>query len=358
MKSAIAIVVLSLLSLAHSNLLHREMMNLISSQPVKEQFKLWHYIMQKSYDLNSEEAKKRFNNFKTNVKKFEEINSKNLGFTVGLGLFSDVDFSNEDSVKDIVLGMNNVESPKIVDFDLMADLDDEENDKNLQDREEDWTKLFEKDYPQIDFEPNYYNLLYCSNHSFQHGFAHTINANAKNNDVFNGRASPEFYRNCVSNNKKEDCQVTLAPQLYLQFERIPLEKNVPWTKTVGECQNPPANSYYEVKWTRCNQYTGTRCSDSVLKGFLSQGPYMSQVYGGLATLSYTGGIVTTDNCNSSSLGSIVVQITDMYVKALLPFGPKFGENGYIRIANEKIGHPEVSCGLKSYAYIPDVYFSN
>lgn len=358
MKVIVIALIFTAFSLTSSNPMFRSMMDLISTKPASDQFKLWHYVMQRTYDLTSEEAKIRFTYFRRNLKKYEEINSKNLGFTVGLGLFSDIDFSDENFIK-IVDGTTSEDSNRKIDFDLMADIDDNEtteinNKRNLK-GENDWSYLFEVDFPLISFTVSGGNLIFCGNHSFQHCFAHTVNANAKNGDEYNGNASPQFYRNCVKDGV-ENCQVTTASQLYLSFDKIPLEKNVPWTKKVSNCENPPAAPYYQVKWTRCNQYTGTRCTDNVLKGFLTQGPYMSQMSYSFATLNYTGGVVTTDQCTTSGVGAIVVEINDASVKARPAFGDKYGEKGFIRIKNEVIGHPEISCGLKSFAYLPDVSF--
>lgn len=263
-------------------------------------------------------------------------------------------------MKSIVDGTNSVDSNGKIDFDLMADIDDDNetsgvNEKSLKYDHYDWSHLFERDYPLVSFTVNCGNLLFCNNHTFQQCFAHTINAHAKNGYVYHGNASAQFYRNCVKDGT-EECLIVEAIQLYLSFDKVPLNKNIPWTKNVNQCDNPPVAPYYEVQWSRCTPYSGYKCSDEMLKGFLSQGPYMSQMCYSFATMNYTGGILPTDNCRSPSVGAIVVKIDDEYVKARPPFGVKYGEQGFIRVKNEEIAHPEVSCGLKSYGFIPDVMF--
>ena len=60
------------------------------SQTPKTQFKLWHYIFEKPYNLNSEFALQRYKIFKSNIQMFEEHNKKNLGYYFGLNPFTDL----------------------------------------------------------------------------------------------------------------------------------------------------------------------------------------------------------------------------------------------------------------------------
>lgn len=350
--------ILSAVSFTCSSSIHHDMMDLISSRPVKEQFKLWHYVMQKPYDLESAEAKSSYRNFKNNLKKYEEINSKNLGFTVGLGPFSDIDFSKEENLSIITGGNEDVNVQTKIDFDLMADNDDDEiTPDTLNDEGKDWSELFKTSYPLVEFTGSREFIVFCQNHTYEQGFAHVINAHAKINDVYKGNASSQFYRNC-NENGKEDCRTTIAFQKYFLYESIPLEKDLPWTNNVGNCVNPPTSEVYGAKWLYCGPYSAVKCSDQVLNGYIQQGPYLSKISNIFEILNYKSGIVPTENCYSSSIAVIVVKIEPKSIKALLPFGPKVGKDGYVFIKNETIAHPEISCGLKSYAMVPDVYVDN
>ena len=57
---------------------------------VKELFKIYHYIFEKPYDLNSEYALEKYKIFKRNLIEYEIKNKKNLGYQLGLTQFSDV----------------------------------------------------------------------------------------------------------------------------------------------------------------------------------------------------------------------------------------------------------------------------
>lgn len=62
------------------------------NQPPKELFKVWHFVHRKSYNLNSEEAIKRYRIFKDNMKVIKEHNSKESSFKMGYGPFADMTF--------------------------------------------------------------------------------------------------------------------------------------------------------------------------------------------------------------------------------------------------------------------------
>lgn len=62
-------------SVSSASPVYRAMMDMISSKPIEEQFKLWHYIMRRPYDLTFQEANIRFSNFKK-VKKIKTSTKK------------------------------------------------------------------------------------------------------------------------------------------------------------------------------------------------------------------------------------------------------------------------------------------
>lgn len=356
MRTIIFVLIVSMtLTLASSSF--RAMLDLISLKPIDSQFKLWHYVMRRPYDLNSQEATLRFKNFKENVRRINELNAKNLGFTVGIGLFSDEDFSDDskDYSSSTYSNKINVESGKI-DFDVMADMIDNESDNSIRllTESQDWSYLFENDLPVTDFtdNKNNSNFIYDSNHVNQLMLSYTLNANAKISNEFKGKSSAQHLRNCVNEGKEEKGKVYSILR-YMNIKRIPLESDVPKDKKVGPCVDTDIFSVYDFRWSKCNDSYRELCNDNLLKGLIIKGPYASSLVNSFAISHYTGGIVTTEECQrSSSLGVIVTEINKDYIKALLPFGYNYGEKGYIKVKNESVGQPEKSCGLKSNAYLP------
>lgn len=75
-------------------------MKLIADKPIKEQFKVWHHIMEKPYDINTMYAVERFKIFESNHRYVTEVNKQNKGYELGLGTYADL--SNEEYSKMIL----------------------------------------------------------------------------------------------------------------------------------------------------------------------------------------------------------------------------------------------------------------
>jgi hypothetical protein len=107
----------------------------LKTKPLKEQFKVYHFLYKKHYDLNSEEGINRYKVFKENVKYINEMNSKSNSFTLGIGPYTDMtveEFGDQFACK--YENQNNSEGV----FDRYADEDDDS--KTI------------KDFPAYDWE--------------------------------------------------------------------------------------------------------------------------------------------------------------------------------------------------------------
>jgi len=65
--------------------------------PTKDLFKVYHFIFEKAYSLNTEEGVRRYKIFKTNVQQIKEHNAKNLSWQMGVNQFTDL--TDEEFVK-------------------------------------------------------------------------------------------------------------------------------------------------------------------------------------------------------------------------------------------------------------------
>ena len=93
-KFALAIIAIGIIQsviVSHSNTDIREsILSSFQEKPKKELFKVFHFLFQKKYDLNSEEGLNRYRTFKSNLKFIEVQNTKNLGFTLGITELTDL----------------------------------------------------------------------------------------------------------------------------------------------------------------------------------------------------------------------------------------------------------------------------
>lgn len=161
MNKIVKILVVSffLCGVVQNSSVHRQMLDLIESKEnLKDMFKLWHYAIGRSYDLNSEVALQKYKVFKANMKFIKETNQKNLSYKLGLGPFTDLTW--EEFKKDYLMitpelgGHNQISDddsdeplPKKINFDDIADDDSDEplpkqnNDEDC-DETDDWSYLY------------------------------------------------------------------------------------------------------------------------------------------------------------------------------------------------------------------------
>ena len=83
-------IIISLISNILASSINHSLFELIGTKPDKEQFKMWHLITDRPYDINSEEAINRYKIFKSNLKLIKSENEKNLSYKLGLGPFTDL----------------------------------------------------------------------------------------------------------------------------------------------------------------------------------------------------------------------------------------------------------------------------
>ena len=82
-------------------------------KPKKELFKVYHFLYNKEYDLNSEEAISRYKIFKNNLKLIKETNEKNLSYKLGIGPFTDI---SDDEFNSKHLNIPSIELPNSPNF--------------------------------------------------------------------------------------------------------------------------------------------------------------------------------------------------------------------------------------------------
>lgn len=332
-------VLLCFLGLSLSNQMHNFFMKSLQGKPLKDQFKIWWYVFQKPYDINSTEALSRYKNFKKNVRYIEETNNKQLGYTLGLGPFADLSFE-EFKIKfvgDLDLNdkgdfLNHMKD------DIMTN-DTKADKKNSYD----WTshlappKLAECgaiSFATVATIEGAYHKMFgimtdgseqqlidctafpCTGGLFEYSFAHVEKK---------GLLKEEEYPYI---NKKEECH--LASKI-----RDPCLVKVPFVKILSGLA--------------CEKFKYD-CNESRLFEILDNSPYGSKIEVTPALQHYSTGILK-EECRDPNLAVAVVFINEDYVKFRLSFGTKFGENGYARVARGKRGFTN-SCGLEDYAYFP------
>lgn len=354
-----------LITLVTSNHPGREVLNLIEGHPMKQQFKLWHYALKKPYDLNSEEALGRYKVFKKNRKMIEEVNGKNLGYTLGLGPFSDYTF--EEFQKSHLTYKPKIQNSKrhlasnTVDFDKMADeidrLEITSNGKYTAEKEvikesKDWSYLF--DYVK--------DQGVCGS-CWAFSTAGTMEAfAAKQNKKL--RLSEQQLVDCVAKNEGCDGGGYEEAYEYLASNGLTDEKQYPYTSGVfliaGKCVADTKKPVFQLKkYQQCSRYNDkiSKCdTDSLMREYLLSGPYSSSIEVTEEMMHYKEGFLHDEKkkCKTPNHAVMVVHVNESQVKIRNSWGMEWGQSGYGFIKRkEKLDKDELNaCGLLDEAHQP------
>lgn len=322
--------------------MHNYFMKSLEGKPAKDIFKVWWYVFEKPYDINSTEALAKYKNFKKNIKFIEETNAKKLGYTLGLGPFADLSF---EEFKTKFVGDINLEGKR----NFLKEAENEEDDlyENIQ---------ADTDNASYDWTPHLSppKMAECGAMSF--ATVATIEAVYQKQFGIFPDGSEQQLIDCTG----FLCTGGLFEFFFNHVEKKGLlkEEEYPYVNKLEECNlNSKINDPCLVKIPFVKIYNGLacekfkyECSEKVLFNILNESPYGSTIEVTQALQHYTEGILIED-CKDPSLGVTVVFINAKYVKFRLSFGTKFGENGYARVARGKRGYTK-SCGLEDNAYFP------
>lgn len=382
------IILLCLISSVYLHPMHQVILNSIANKPVKEQFKLFHYIFDRPYQLNSEEALARYKVFKSNLKYINQVNSQQTDYVLGLTPFTDLTleeftkqysrefpneapFSYKSGKKD--------EVSTLMDFDKLADMDDEELSEvksNLK-KDEDYRLKIKVDWssdisPPVKIDCSF-NLPF---HTFTQQFEAVIKISNDNSPRKEKMDYPKLATqqliDCAygkpKNYKKED---------YCQGITILLHDMYVWiTENNGmSLQSEYEEQYDGQDFKECHkdkkvhkraffvEFEGclnqqdliySKCEADKIDKYIFTSPYATRldIYS-RDVQNYTGGVLNI-GCDRMKAyrDTLVVGLdknpnkTYQTVKADPHFGPKWGESGYLRIIRTTD-----TCGLTGYANI-------
>jgi C1A family cysteine protease len=328
--------------------LHNEVMDFISAQPVKTQFKLWHYAFNKEYDLNSEVGVAKYATFKKNLQYIKEENNKNQGFTLGLGPFTDISF--EEFTKYYLPEVPYYEensTRKLSWFDDMVDL--EENKVELKEEKvgqdnlvsPDWTSLYTYVKKQdvcgacwafctIGVIEGFIKKLY--NQSIILSEQQLVDCSVSNQACKGGHPEKAFK--------------------YIREYGLIEEKNYPYKASKNICDYRKKEVKVRSTWSYCSA-EGYRCEDEVLIAKLNNGPYASMMMAGETFMHYRYGQIAPERCNKLNHGVVVVNLNlkEGTVRFRNSYGPEWGEGGYGTL--KIIEHTGFrGCGLLEFAFQP------
>ena len=371
---------------------NRRMLNLIHQQPSTfEQFKLWHYALNKPYDINSQQGIKRYKIFESNVNMIKQHNTKDSSYKLGLGPFTDMTTQEINSMfikKEILNNPNfnnefkNIKS-KIFDFnedDLQEIVSNYNNNNNSEQND----IILEEDINNNDNNNSKIKRFLRSNESYTTVDWSILYKNAKDQDpiglgcgscwafaavgVVEGMANLANEKYLLSEQQLLDCDYMDAAcdGGFLNFAMDYIIKNglisqnsYPYSSqknafcryNVGRAK--PVIFIKDLNY--CDLNIGSPCKDNEPIYYLMNGPYASYIEANETIHHYSDGHIefVADNCKIINHAVIVVQLIDGYIfKIRNSWGKYWGQDGYGYIKNTNVPYSLKACGLLEYAYQP------
>jgi len=312
---------------------------------VKQLFKVWHYVYQKSYTLDTEEAKIRYTTFKKNLANIKETNSMNLPYKLGLNQFSDL--SSEEFSKEYLRTV----IPEDPSQNLLTD-----------DEDEDLTKRFLKIENVTINWTNFYspprNQGACGS-CWTFGAAGSIEGNMgiKKNKTFPYLSTQQIL-DCNPSNSGCNGGSDTNSLNWLVKTGIMYDKEYPYTAKKEACKFNKSASLVKITGVKyCSGSKDKKCTKEVFLGLLSQGPLAVATDGLGDFQSYRSGIYT-GLCKQLNHAVVAVGYgydTNTKLNYFLirnSWGTGWGEKGYIRIAENPSNNN--SCFIVSRGHLPIV----
>jgi C1A family cysteine protease len=305
---AIFLLIVVMCSNVFSVPLRHQINDIILGKPLKEQFKLYHYYYDKTYDINSEYGLSKLKIYEQNVKFIKEKNAQNLGFKLGLGPFTDMTY--EEFSKSILMPITQKEVQiEEFDFDLMADILDNEEKGNLE----------QDNYPDTPDHSHHYNV--------------------KNQ----GHECGSCWAFAIS--EAGSCSGGDARQalLFAATKGIAKASDYPYLGKNGTCKQVNSHTWangFEV----CESSRSPYCSQK--KGIqhrnLQKWPYAAHIYSGPEFQNYESGLYDSEKCSWGMTNHVVnvVEYKNKVFKGVNSWGEKWGLEGKFYVAETKY-----TCGL-------------
>lgn len=326
----------------------------MKGKPKKDLFKVYHFVYNKEYKLDSDEGIKRYKIFKENLKWIEARNTE-LGKEIfGITQFTDLteeEFKKnylmdplliEEAVREFKSVSNKIEIPK----DRFDQVDEEDNDvaRNL------------NQFPQVDYRKNFgpaKDQKSCGScWAFAAMGAVEGNVNLKFNETVT--LSEQYLVDC--DNKDSGCNGGWPTNTFgwlklngvLKSEEFPYKAKTEFCKS-SELVNKRLNLVQDFQY--CEYCTKKQWAD-----LLAKGPVVVAVSAGPSGLSNykpkNGEAWVPTSCQKVDHAVLAVGVVNENGKDYLivrnSWGPNWGINGYFKLS------VDTPCGILDYAWLPQV----
>jgi C1A family cysteine protease len=350
---AIIMAIMGVISSTDRNQIIKKILENFTEGSPKELFKVWHHVYERSYALDTQEAKNRFAIFKANLKEIREHNAKNLPYKLGINQFSDMskaEFRAKMLTKKVIKGeeLDRILKELQMTPAFLEDDDDDLTKRNLARNPIDYTNFF----PAARDQGNCGSCWTFSTSGAVEG-----NFGKKAGKPINYLSTQQLVDCDKSNN---GCEGGMFPGAfaYVKKNGVEFDKDYPYKAAVGKCKyNAKLATNKVTGFQFCSNYSnGKNCSVDKVYGLLAQGP-LSVGIDGTEIQSYTSGLFTA-SCSEDNHAVILVgfgvdqKSNSEYWLVRNSWGTGWGEAGYIKIAIND--NNNFSCYVNNEAFLPVV----
>jgi hypothetical protein len=334
--------------------IHKQLIDLISTQPTKQQFKLWHYIFDRPYDINSTLGLEKYRTFKENLNLIKKTNEENLGFKLGLGPFTDLSFKeflsiysrpidlvNEGSLIDTTISKKS--------FDQLVDEDEELEANSLnQDTYINWNYLWPEGARAQE------NCGGCWAFAAIGALEAKVRITKKDLSLLLSVQQLLECNRTLTNRGCDGGNVWFAMK-YLKDPNIgvSLDKDYPYDgmNPLNPCKSSVPSYVQVVEYEKCDKFSPL-CTNAILNNFLKIAPYASSLKLDSRFQHHQSGVYsfdTTINCKFTDHAVLVTHYdpNKNIISIKNSWGRKWGENGFALI-NTSV---QSACGLLDSAYV-------
>jgi hypothetical protein len=338
----------------------KTIMDSFMNAPKKEMFKVFHFLFEKKYELNSEEALRKYKVFKSNMKIIEETNSKDLPYKFGVNQFTDLtpeEFKSmylmdpnkkKNMLHDTINNLRSDEGSADY-FDLNADRDDDIVQTVKTDEiinlgaytPLDWRSLFLLPRDQGE----------CGS-CWSFAITGVVEAMHARKSGVRAYLSTQQLVDCDSNNGGCNGGDFYYASNYVKSKGIMREADYKYTASKGTCKYTTRKPLRRIlSYQFCSNYWGTnRCSPDKVYSLLRNGPLMVGIDGGQGLQYYSSGIFTatcSEDNHAVILAGYGVENGTEYWLVRNSWSPSWGESGYVRVKRNDTSN---SCFVTNEAY--------
>lgn len=339
--------------------MHREMLNLIETQKSKDQFKLWHYALQKPYDLNSDAALQKYKVFKANLKFIRNQNAMTSDYQLGLGPFTDLTW---EEFKEAYLHDRKVENNQSAQFEPRFDFDE------LADEEEEKSQNLNQNEYQV-ISKSWKGFLNYSKDQLNCGgcWAFSVVLTIEYLNLIKNKAHVKYsvqqLLDCDTSNSGCNGGFPHGAFNYAAANGLVLEQDYQFINGVGRCKassKPIAIKISGYKY--CAKYMNKNCKIEDLLAIIEKGPYSAGIKVNDGLQHYKQGDWVDKVCDMPNHQVVVLQInlkrrSNYYhegeVAIKNSWGRYWGVNGEgsVKCTSTQI---DKCCGLTEEAFVPEL----